>query len=333
MSEGPIGHHRGGEARSARRIPPHAQRRQLERPCREGRSVGRDAPGSLPIPHGVRCTGTVISVKSISGRTGIDLKFARAFALIDQLETEVIGYLGGQPFRLEEAEGEDGMIHSLVRIDRYPPDEWSLLVGDIVHNARSALDHLAWRLVESCGATPTEHTSFPITDAPDSYSNRLRADLKGTTPEVRAAVKGLAPWKTGDRKLWQLHKLNIIDKHRLLIPVGASNPSVGLQAGMNFDGEYIETPMVYYGSDGRQFPLKDGDVVLRTGKGAGTQDFEMTLRHEIRFDVAFGDRDVVDGQPLVATLRDLVIHASQVVEPLITRVTDPFAPRTSTPLA
>lgn len=121
------------------------------------------------------------------------MKFARALTIIDQLEIEVAAYLESQPFSLYAEEGDDGYLLTKVRITRYPPEEWSLLVGDIVHNARSALDHLAWRLVESCGALPSQSTAFPITDAPEGYSDRLRADLKGTTAEVRAAVRALAP--------------------------------------------------------------------------------------------------------------------------------------------
>src|SRR5947199_5076580 len=42
------------------------------------------------------------------------------------------------------------------------PDTFPLLIGDAVHNIRSALDHLVWQLVEATGDIPTNKNSFPI---------------------------------------------------------------------------------------------------------------------------------------------------------------------------
>jgi hypothetical protein len=42
------------------------------------------------------------------------------------------------------------------------PLEVSIATGDAIHNLHSALDHLAWALVESNGGTPTDQTEFPL---------------------------------------------------------------------------------------------------------------------------------------------------------------------------
>ena len=41
------------------------------------------------------------------------------------------------------------------------PVDLSLVIGDAVHNLRSALDHLAWQLVLANGQTPTTQTAYP----------------------------------------------------------------------------------------------------------------------------------------------------------------------------
>jgi len=55
--------------------------------------------------------------------------------------------------------------------------------GDIVHNLRSALDHLAFQLVLAGGHTPTTETAFPVGKSPREEIRRW---------EGAAAVKRLA---------------------------------------------------------------------------------------------------------------------------------------------
>lgn len=44
-----------------------------------------------------------------------------------------------------------------------PPLKWGVLIGDVVHNLRSALDHLAWQLVLRNGGESSWRTQFPAT--------------------------------------------------------------------------------------------------------------------------------------------------------------------------
>jgi len=53
------------------------------------------------------------------------------------------------------------VLHYLVRV-KPAPVPLRLIVGDALHNLRSALDHLAWQLVEAGGGTPTRYTAYPI---------------------------------------------------------------------------------------------------------------------------------------------------------------------------
>jgi hypothetical protein len=44
------------------------------------------------------------------------------------------------------------------------------IIGDAVHNLRSALDHLACQLVEANGRTATNRTAYPIRDTPQKVT-------------------------------------------------------------------------------------------------------------------------------------------------------------------
>lgn len=117
--------------------------------------------------------------------------------------------------------------HSLPAID----PQWSILVGEVLYQLRSSLDHLAWQLVLLDGGTPNQQTQFPILTKPPTGKKRqpLPVQLKPPVenPEILAALDKCQPYKGRDGKilpyqdspLWQLHRLNIIDKHRLLLVV------------------------------------------------------------------------------------------------------------------
>jgi hypothetical protein len=53
---------------------------------------------------------------------------------------------------------------------------WRTIIGDCLHNLRSALDHLAWRLVHLAGKKPTDGdmTTFPISDSPFTKKGKPR---------------------------------------------------------------------------------------------------------------------------------------------------------------
>lgn len=103
-----------------------------------------------------------------------------------------------------------------------PPPIISLIIGDVVHNARSALDHLANALVESSGSRPTTRTQFPISESPKKFHARAGEQTKGMSPGIVRVVELSQPYKrttrpTAERHpLHLLHTLDIADKHRQL---------------------------------------------------------------------------------------------------------------------
>jgi hypothetical protein len=253
------------------------------------------------------------------GRKGVDIKFARARGLVDELAQEVERFLAAGPYRLEQQEESSGDLVIRVRVLAEPPVEWSVIIGDAVHNARSALDYLAYALVEQNAGTADERTYFPIGDKRVGYGDKLRSGLRGASKESRDAVRALQPWRGGDDQLWRLHRLDIIDKHRLLVPVGAAHRGVAL--GMTFagfgDGGPIEMPTVEIFPKDRQYPLQDGAEVFRIMKAArDVPDSGFETNPAGTFEVAFGDGVIVQGEPLVPVLREMVEHAAAAVEPL-----------------
>ena len=103
------------------------------------------------------------------------------------------------------------------------------LAGDIVHNLRSALDHLARQLVlvgieiSPASAPLTEkdwrRIEFPIAETLSKYEAEKTRKIKGMLPEAVEAIDLLKPYKGGNDALWRIHELDNIDKHRHLFSV------------------------------------------------------------------------------------------------------------------
>jgi hypothetical protein len=132
-----------------------------------------------------------------------------------------------------------------------PVEEWGAIIGDVVHNLRSALDHLVWQLTIANGHTPPNpipprgrpgsewrQISFPIYtfDRRDRYpsgrripwryrapgwrSNKEPGSLWGIRPDLRTVIQKLQPFNRGKNApkepLAVLDELWNIDKHRHL---------------------------------------------------------------------------------------------------------------------
>ncbi|MGI8885724.1 MAG: hypothetical protein ACR2G9_02235 [Gaiellaceae bacterium] len=105
-----------------------------------------------------------------------------------------------------------------------PPVRWAFLVGDAMHNARSALDHLACRLVERAGKQPSRRTAFPIR-AKEPKTNReietFEAAIKGMSESHKTSIRRLQPYANKSdeaRRLLAVAALDNADKHQLLLP-------------------------------------------------------------------------------------------------------------------
>jgi hypothetical protein len=119
--------------------------------------------------------------------------------------------------------------HSLKTVPTLPIDAVTI-AGDVVHNLRAALDHLARQLVlvgleQSPPAIPfTEkdwrNIYFPVAETAEIYEADKPRKIKGVLLEAIEAIDRLKPYKGGNDPLWRIHELDNIDKHRSLFTLG-----------------------------------------------------------------------------------------------------------------
>jgi hypothetical protein len=103
------------------------------------------------------------------------------------------------------------------------PRHTPTILGDAIHNLRAALDHLFCVLIDLNGQVPGKFSSFPIRTTKDEVVSFLRGQEKvHCCPSnfVCTLIKeAIQPYSGGKSGLYDLHLLDVTDKHSLLIPV------------------------------------------------------------------------------------------------------------------
>ena len=159
---------------------------------------------------------------------GVRVKIARASEHLGELRRRLDDFAQSKPYSVVvEIDPQSG--DQLFKVDREPDRPPDLpVIGDILYNLRSALDHLAWQLVLRAGGTPDRPTAFPIYNDPKKFrGSRAQGKMTGMNNAMKAAIEkhqpcfGRNPYR--NQALWGLEEYGNIDKHRraLLVPTSA----------------------------------------------------------------------------------------------------------------
>ncbi len=165
-------------------------------------------------------------------------KVDRAMQHIDQINDELAaGMVDVDPESIqvrrirhyESSKAVERMVFYISGIPPKIPPQLSVLVGEVVFQLRSALDHLVYQLVvANTKKEPTCKTQFPIVATgnkgnPDplaNYESQKPGMIKGVSAAAEAIIDNLQPLKRGasyhEDPLWMINELNNADKHRLL---------------------------------------------------------------------------------------------------------------------
>lgn len=98
----------------------------------------------------------------------------------------------------------------------------ALMIGDAVHNLRSALDHRVWELIApSCEGDEKvlRNIQFPFASSSGNVEKTFkRREINRAAKEVWIALEDLKPYPGGNDDLCLVNQLDVLDKHKLLIP-------------------------------------------------------------------------------------------------------------------
>jgi hypothetical protein len=264
----------------------------------------------------------------MSDLQGVRIKIHRAKKHFNELADAIEAFKKRDPYLVTSHENPDtgeGICRLIIREDTDPT--WAGMVGDIIHNLRSALDIMAVDLAVKNGRTSKSAlngTYFPIAASKDLFDASLAEKLRYVSPPARRVIERLKPYKGGTDAFWRLHKLDLLDKHVLLVPVGAANveiqwtiymPLIGPDAEATEPLKFVPAPAFALKPRKVGFPLKNGQILMRYNT-IGTDGSRDPAKHQYNFvfQVAFGEGQIVDGQPLIPTLKQFIDFVERVVE-------------------
>jgi hypothetical protein len=252
------------------------------------------------------------------------MKLIRADEHLKALNNEVAAFLQIRPYEVvTKKDIPAGNLCAQVIYQHAPPDLLLMLIGDVLHNLRSALDHLAWSLAGTRADSSTEFpifvdgTRFRATDGHGNpnWGSGLHKMHDMPTP-AQNIIESLQPYKgvhglPESEPLWLLQQLGIEDKHRTLNLVAAgvdvrldvstgSHPASGLTGRTGYlpleDGaEIYRIPLPANPSQVRDYSVSTFDVALDPkGRGRG-----ISLREGLR------------------NMREAVAEAIRLLEPFV----------------
>lgn len=166
-------------------------------------------------------------------------KVERAIEQLQALNTEVLELRKRpNPFTQVVQREIDGSHHIFRLYPAWEPGaqgRWAVIVGEIVHDLRSALDHLVWEGIQLSDGKPDRDHAFPFRKSEPSEGfaqwatrtwrskdgRKRHGKLYGLDEAAIELIERCQPYQGGDtpKLLAHLDALWQCDKHRMLLPV------------------------------------------------------------------------------------------------------------------
>lgn len=231
----------------------------------------------------------------MSGQTSMDVKFLGRFhdaylkyahaqkhlstliVLFNELHQE-------SWWRPEKIDDEpEGMVR--IELLREPTFDWSLIVGDLIHNLRGCLDFATCGMIEVADPeTDLTKAQFPFGDLGKSLNSKQRKSITGLGAQAIARIEEIRAMYGADLHL--VNRMSNQDKHRLLLPVDVR------RMPMKIAIDEANTPSIVEDIDGA------GGVWAKEVKNGD----EIPMPHMLKLDIGL----VLEGEPKPFPLREIV---------------------------
>lgn len=216
------------------------------------------------------------------------LKLKRAkhhiFLLVDRIK--LLGESDVAVVQISPERGNEVIKHDIT--DKGGLADIALIAGDAFHNLKCALDY-AWieSIKKLAPAAVSKFSKFPVYPTRDGLAAALRGKgIEEASRDLFKAMLGeIKPYATGDFAIWPIHRLDIRDKHRLLVPTVLYTSICGIEtqdetgkvSGDGFTAGTHQEPPWYV-------PMHPGVHVTNKGKVAFSISFDYgDLSHESIF--------------------------------------------------
>ena len=246
----------------------------------------------------------------MSNFLGPRLKLQRAKHHIEDFvaQSEALYNTNGRWFSVEH-DAQTRKRTLIANINTTVPDHFPLIIGDAIHNLRSALDHLTWDILRPHNPAP-DKIQFPFCRKAQSFESVLtNRQIKVAGKEIAQKFRDLKPYPGGNDLLYGLHVLDITDKHELIVPVRSR---IGFD---RLDIHDIDPSVTDFVIIKRSFDvLKDNRIaVWRYDPSLPWQDPEDPKDIEVAIQILFREKQPFAGKSVAAILRNMAIMVGQII--------------------
>lgn len=197
-----------------------------------------------------------------------------------------------------ERDGKTGKQFLEIHDPQELPPMVALVVGDIVHNLRTAFDYVA------IGATGVDSIALPVGRTRSDIvakSNHYRMIKSNNSALADFIIDEIQPYHRGKFMLWELSELDRLDKHRLILPTVHCVHRLGMvledERGKKFENQWVTSR-----SSSR----------IRTLPGEGP--FKIKHQGQSGVSVSFGPGTPFNDEPVLETLDSMVRLAPQAIQ-------------------
>ncbi len=261
---------------------------------------------------------------------GVRTKIDRAKVHIAEFEKLEESYVKNDSYRIvEKIDPTSGNKLFLITMGGNPSPEISAVVGDAIHNLRSALDHLACALIRLRNPRHLcigNAIQFPIGKNVGDFKSKLRTYTDKAGTQTTGVFNAIKPYPRGKGKtLFRNHALDIKDKHRLLLLIGKpklTRLDVTINKGVPNRSVKPDDVIISMASLSRQdgtalYIPKGGRRIthLTPRNAAYYSNFEVTLRPTGH--IAFSEPGPLDGEAVIQTLVHFVDAVEETLEKFV----------------
>lgn len=261
---------------------------------------------------------------------GPRLKIARAQKHFDELKSALAGFFETNPYAVIcKTDSKTGQKTYFIKIEQSIPGEIGVVVGDVVHNLRSALDQIVCCLFKCNGKQISGSNGLPVATSRERFRETRVGKLKNLSPKATRFINRLKPYDGGNSSLFLLAELDNLDKHNQIVPVASGKATIQTWVGM---------PSLFVSPEGGLAignpPIEEGYVPLGHHLPSGVpEDFKpvsllqeetevyrspvpFPFNEKIAFfvDVTFGKTKVTRDETLLGTLDHLIKLTKRIFE-------------------
>lgn len=225
---------------------------------------------------------------------------------IRDLEARAEAYGKTNPYAtVIEKDLEDGILYDVhkIKVVTPIPEKIGLICAKAIEDLRSALDHTAYAAATLSNAPNLGRIYFPFGSSATYFDDAVRDNCKGIHDEIVALFRSFQPYKGGDDLLWAINPLRTCSEHRMIRPVGHGKNNAWVRRLHIIKAKnFTMTASRPWDGD------KDEVEIFRV-----VPDDQFSYDVTVFIFIAFGDVEIVSGQPVVTVLNTLASKVEGIV--------------------